>query len=361
MIQVARFEHNRLMNTVRHRLIHSVNANKNLLNRERDKYDITAENALHFYPNHFSITHPASPGGPQSNRKTRHTRHRIDIDDLNAVGESNKRKRKALADADNDSPGPSGRAAETEVPQAWKEVQDAREAHQNAPLYTVDRLFSERELDMNLRQATLDSVNFFSSKRLKSNGDGQYIATGEAHTNGNALMEEEDDGDENAGLDDTATADKGDADNEDPLLIAPEMDRTANNSLHVTRSSRTLNPNAPSALGEMAGRKSAVSLMGTQKKTKAGDDQTKGGPPLNDSEVQEDLAMIAAAIKDEQENAGKMNKQMLQDLVPDRQDFVTAAVTGRSDLTQAYTSNFRPPFMVEDNPFGKNEVHYDSA
>ncbi len=350
MIQVARTERNRLMSTVRHRLIHSVNANKNLLNREKDKFDITGENALRFYPNHFSITNPASPGGPQSNRKTRHTRHRIDVDDLSAVGESNKRKRKAPADADNDSPGPSGRVAEAEVPQAWKDVQDAREAHQSAPLYTVDRLFSERELEMNLRTATLESVNHFSNKRLRTNGDSQYVPSGDAHTNVNALEDEEDDDDDaNAVLDDAAVADKGDNDNDDPLLTATEMDRTANNSVYVTRSSRTLNPEAPSALGDMAGRKSGANLIGTQKKTKAGDDQTKGGPPLNDFEVNEDLAMIAAAIKDEEENAGKNNKQMLQDLVPDRQDHVSAAVTVLSNINQAYVSNIRPAFMV-DNP-----------
>lgn len=359
MIQVARLERNRLMSTVRHRLIHSVNANKNLLTREKDKFDITGENALRFYPNHFSITNPASPGGPQSNRKTRHTRHRIDVDDLSAVGESNKRKRKAPVDADNDSP---GRAAEAEVPQAWKDVQDAHEAHQNAPLYTVDRLFSERELEMNLRTATLESVNHFSNKRLKTNGDSQYVPIGDARTNGNALEEEEedDDGDANAVLDDAAAAaDKGNTDNEDPLLTAPGMDRTANNSVHVTRSSRTLNPEAPSALGDMAGRKSGANLIGTQKKTKAGDDQTKGGPPLNDFEVNEDLAMIAAAIKDEEENAGKNNKQMLQDLVPDRQDHVSAAVTVLSNPSQAYVSNTRPAFLAEYNPLENDDDLYN--
>jgi len=336
-----------------------VNVSRNSLHKEKDKFDVADTTALRFHPNHFSMTNLASPGGPQNNRKTRHTRHRVDIDDLSAIGESNKRKRKAPADADNDSPGHNGRNHETELPQALKDFQDTRETHHNAPIYTVDRLFTERELDMNLQAATLATVNHFSNKRNKTNGDSQVVNNAEAHINGDVSDEEED---EDAGLDESTEADKGNADNEDVFLTAPEMDRTANNSVHATRSTRTftLNPNAPSALGEMAGRKSAIRLMGTQKKSaKAGEDHAKGGPPLNDAEANEDLAMIAAAIKDEEENAGRLNKQMLQDLVPERQDHVSAAGVGRSDLSQPYLSNERPALSVADNPFEDHEDLYN--
>ena len=361
MIKVAKEEHDKLMDTVRHRLINSVNANRNTLNKEKDKFDITDTSALRFYPNHFSITNPASPGGPQNNRKTRHTRHRVDIDDLSAVGESNKRKRKAPADADNDSPGPNGRVGEGEVPQAWKESEGAREAHHNAPLYTIDRLFTEKELDMNLQDATLASVDHFSNKTNKTNGDTLDGNSTEGHMNGNASDEEEDDDDDEDIVDDIAMIDKGNTDNEDIFLTAPGMDRTANNSVHVTRSTRTftLNPNAPSALGGMAGRKSAIRFMGTQKKTKSGDDITKGGSPLNDQEINDDFAMIAAAIKDEEEHRGRTNKQMLQDLVPERQDYVSAACTGRHDLSHPYVSNVRSTLMAAHNSFGEDNDLYN--
>ena len=361
LIKVAREEHDRLLGSVRHRLIHAVNTNKNTLNKEKDRFDIADTNTLRLYPHHFSITNPASPGGPQSNRKTRHTRHRIDIDDLSAVGESSKRKRKAPADADNDSPGPNGRTLEGEIPQAWKDNQDAREAHQNAPLYSIDRLFTERELDMNLQQATLATVNYFSNKRAKANGDIMRISNPEARITGDLSDDDDEEAeDEKADIDSAEAADaadKANSDNEDVLLTAPEMDRTANNSIHATRSTRTftLNPSAPSALGEMAGRKAAVRHMGTQKekKTKAGDDIMRGGPPLTDAEATDDLAMIAAAIKDEEENAGRTNKQMLQDLVPERLDHVSAAVNGRIDpgrldLSMPYISNIRPPMVATD-------------
>ena len=373
MTKVAREEHDRLVASVRHRLIHAVNINRNTLNREKDRFDIADTNTLRLYPHHLSITHPASPGGSQNNRKTRHTRHRIDIDDLSAIGDSNKRKRKAPADADNDSPGPNGRSLEGEIPQAWKDSQDVRETHQNAPLYTIDRLFTERDLDMNLQAATLTTVNYFSNKRAKTNGDAVRVSNPEARINGD-ISDDEEEEEEKADIDDAdaaeaaEAADKVNSDNEDVFLTAPEMDRTANNSVHATRSTRTftLNPSAPSALGEMAGRKAAIRHMGTQKekKTKTGDDITRGGQPLTEAEATDDLAMIAAAIKDEEENAGRTNKQMLLDLVPERPDHVSAALTGRIDpgrvdLSMPHLSNIRPPIVAADHRAEEDDELYN--
>ena len=214
---------------------------------------------------------------------------------------------------------------------------------------------------MNLQQATLATVNYFSNKRVKTNGDTMRISNPEARITGDISDDDEEEAeDEKAHIDDAdaaEAADKVNSDIEDALLTAPEMDRTANNSVHATRSTRTftLNPSAPSALGEMAGRKAGVRHMGTQKekKTKAGDDIMRGGPPLTEAEATDDLAMIAAAIKDEEENAGRTNKQMLRDLVLEKQDHVSAAITGRIDpgridLSMPYVSNFRPPIAAAD-------------
>ena len=362
MTKVAHEEHRKLMASVQRRLIHSVTVNKNALSKEKDKLDISDTNALRFHPSHFSITNPASPGGPLSNRKTRHTRHRIDVDDLIAVGEGNKRKRKAPADADNASPGPHGRLVETEMPQAWKDVQDAREAHENAPLYTVDRLFSDKDLELTIKKATLAAINSFSNKRVKTNGESQESANVEGYIHNESEEEEVEEEEEHVALDDIDAADKGNSDDEDIFLTAPEMDRTANNSVHATRSTRTvgLNSSTVDTLTEMAGRRAAIPSTGGKKTNKVVEDFAKGGTPLTEAQALKDMALMQEAIKDERENAGKSNRKMLQDQIPERQDYVSAAAVGRNDLSQPYLSTTRPPFSIANNPVSEFSIAHAS-
>lgn len=313
------------MNTIHHRLVHAVGQNKTNLNKERDKFDITDTSSLRLHANYFTIANPASPGGAQSNRKTRHTRHRLEVDDLSAFGESHKKKRKAPADADNDSPGPVGRIIEPESVQAWREGHDKREARHNPGLFLLERLFSEKDLVMTQQIATLKAVELLSNKRRKITSDSQKAIGDSQDATDTGPMNidiEEDEEVEEQNIEPSNAVPPNDDTSDDVFLAAPEMDRTANNSLHATRSTRTLNPSAASTLGPEAGRAAAVPFIGTYGKEKKKEDDFQKVASLNMEEKYEDLALIAAAIADEKENKGKNNKKMLRDFSRERQDYI---------------------------------------
>ncbi|TKA63014.1 hypothetical protein B0A49_10164 [Cryomyces minteri] len=255
--RLAHEEHHALASTIRERLVQSVNHKRARLLREKEQLDIGDSNTQLLHPNQFSIAHPASPGGAHSNRKTRHLRHRVG--DPDELGQETSKRRRKFGNEDNEndnaSPGPTFRPLPVEV--IANPLRDAKaktlHTQYEAPLYSVERLFTEKELTMTMNTAHVATQNFFS--RLKAqedkNGPGQQQQA-PVSTAPSAM-----DGATDGAIDTIvpsnaeATTDAHDA-IEDPTQIAPlaplEMERTTSTSHHVTRgSTRTLN-----ALGDLA-------------------------------------------------------------------------------------------------------------
>lgn len=322
-MEVALKEHRLLIENVRQRLIHTVNQKKSALLKEKEKLDIADTSALLFHPNQFSINNSASPGGPQSNRKTRHARHRLEAEDIEPVGGvSNKRKRKAPTDIENGSPGPAGR--DTEPTNPLKEANARLEAHQiTAPLYSIDRLFSARELDMNLQQACYDVVAEQSAKRRRPNTDSQTNGTSVdpfAHT-----LSDSDEG--------FPPPEYGaDGEPEDFLAAATTMERTntqTSTQYHITRSTRKTNlSNSQSArerLGELAGREAGIPSIGNYAKEKKREEEYQRAPPLSELDAESDMALYEAAMKDDDATRAG-NEKLLDEMVEDLEDHVGSPV-----------------------------------
>lgn len=304
---------------LRQRLIHNVNQKKAALLREKEKLDIADTNALLFHPNQFSINNSASPGGPQSNRKTRHARHRLEAEELEPVGGVNsKRKRKALVDLENGSPGPAGR--DTEPINPLKEANASLEAHQvSTPLYSIDRLFSARELEVNTQQAYYEVIADQGAKRRKMNADSQ--------TNGASMdLFAHTMGDSDDGLPQPEYGADGEA--EDVLATTVAMERTntqTSTQPHTTRSTRKTNLRnsqfARDQLGEFAGREAAVAGFGICHKEKKREEESSRAPPLNDIEAEADMVLYEAAMKDDDVTRA-VNDKLLDEMVEDLEDHI---------------------------------------
>lgn len=223
----AREEFKLLSGTLRERLVQKVSANKTRLTREKEQMDISDTNALLLHPNQFTITNPASPGGIHGNRKTRHTRHRIGLDEFgNGIGmDANKRKRKA-ADDDIGSPGRDGLSTPAERAKASAEKQ------QTDKTYSISSLFTDKELALHANQAHIATAHFFSTSR---NQEG----VGTAVNGGNS---DNDDVDSAAAL----------ADDNGTPATSTEMARTASQNYHATRSTRNQGNVALNVLAELS-------------------------------------------------------------------------------------------------------------
>lgn len=204
----------------------SISSKRLRLLREKEQLDIADTNALLLHPNQFSITNPASPGGLHSNRKTRHTRHRVDLDELGngIVSELNKRKRKAPEEEVGSPVRDTGGTTPAERQKQYL-------AQQTAPTYSIHSLFTDKELSAHANQAHVATLHFFSTSKRPDQGSG-------AVTNGN-----------NTDADETPEV-TGHEDNGTPTA---DMIRTASQNFHVTRSTRgTAAHSALSALAELA-------------------------------------------------------------------------------------------------------------
>jgi hypothetical protein len=213
MIKLADEEHKALANTLRDRLINSVTGRKARLNKERENLEIGENNALLMHPNQYSIANPSSPGGVHSKRATRHRR---DLEDLPGFPDSNKRKRRANDDAG--SPAPARRLLENGFSTPiWTAEQIAKSsAKGESPLFSIDKLFTEKELMMTYNTSALAARKYvLSHKSANSNRsppNEEAEASGEGEQNG-----EDADGDD------------------DSPPSAPQMERQIS---HATRSTR---------------------------------------------------------------------------------------------------------------------------
>ena len=268
-------------------------------------------------------------------------------------------------EADEGSPIPSSRVAEVEVSGPWKDLQGKAEQYrQIAPVYSMGHLFTDKELVLTQQDASYSAIQELLAKRRKTlkeqriNGNPADIPqlpheditltlrpdtslskltkngrgkTGKAIRNGSGAPTTANvtDAEDN----DLAQVDGNHSEEmEDAFLVAPAMDRTISSSIPTTRSTRNqANPLASNGdatswhhLGDLAGRASAVRLLGTySKETKKKEDEWNRPPPLTEQEIEDDFAMIAAAVKEEEREPGKMNKELVAELLAGREaDYV---------------------------------------
>jgi hypothetical protein len=204
-------------------LIQQLTHKKNRLLKEKEQLDIGDSNALLLHPNQFNLANPASPGAGHK-RATRNTGRRGgDQDDSMNLGGTDRRKRKALAD---DNEGQSGASPPRVEPSSstflWRDSNARNTYHQyEAPVYSIDRLFTDKELQLAMNNAALSATNSLLKDNSRSNsqpnGDGpstrpiesEDIATGPA-TNIPEVEAEDNTG-------------------------ATEMERTVSQSYHQTR------------------------------------------------------------------------------------------------------------------------------
>lgn len=326
--------------------------------KERDKIESFDATSLLVNPSQLGFGNPASPGGPQSNRKTRHTRHRLDMEEIGPPGE-NKRKRRLAADADEGSPGPSNRLADAEPSAPSRDSRSKIVMYQPfTSAYSLDALFNDKELVLVQQEASYaalqeiaqmrkksrnldkDSTSRLEASTLRARMNGRKFVQPNGSTNPTTanVTDAEDEVDNAAPQTDRADEESSD----DIFLTAPAMDRTANSSLHATRSTRNNHfsflSKDPSlhTLGDLAGRASAIKLLGTYNKDYSKDrkqsDDTIRAPPATDHEVEDDLARIAAAIKEHEKTPGKMDMKLVEDVCSEQIDYTNDGSAVYSDL-----------------------------
>jgi hypothetical protein len=218
MIKLAEEEHKALASSLRDRLINSVTGKKIKLNKEKDDLlNIGESNALLMHPNQYAVVNPSSPGGVHSKRATRHRR---DIDDIPGFPDSHKRKRRAADDVG--SPVPTRRHLENGFSTPiWTSEQVARAANKGStsPLYSVEKLFTEKELAMTYNAAALAARIYVLTHGPEKNGGSNNDSDSASNEGeGHKLAE-------------------GDQENDSPDSppAAPAMDRQFS---HATRSTR---------------------------------------------------------------------------------------------------------------------------
>ncbi|KAF2092186.1 hypothetical protein K490DRAFT_70835 [Saccharata proteae CBS 121410] len=242
-VMLAQEEHRQLANTIRERLMATIKHKQVRLLKEKEQLDIADSNSLLLHPNQFTITNPASPGGPGNHRKTRHTRHAKvgDPDDASGPTVDKTRKRKAAFEDNDDSPTPAGRNVDAGFASPFRDAKSKTiHTQYEAPAYSIDRLFTDKELAMTMNHAALATSHFFA--KLKSQDQQREQRQEQQVTNGTANGTSAD----TVMPDATHEADPAAATPDDSTPAAPEMERTQ--SYHATRGSTRTNPLADLAL-----------------------------------------------------------------------------------------------------------------
>ena len=285
-LHLAAEECEQMTSTLRERLFQSLTTRRHRLMKEKEQLDIADTNALLLHPSQFSITNPASPGGNHTNRKTRFTRHR-EQEDLKGVGEVTGKRKRKLVDDDVGSPSRNGISTPAERSRAAL-------SHQTGPPYSIHSLFTEKELNFQSHQAQIAARHFFST----SHKEGEV---------NNTRKRQKVDEDLNGGSEASAS-------DEEEELEAPEMDRSASQNVHVTRSTRTIGGmsglNALSDLAEKATTRPALPYATLH--THQGKQGTFLPQPsrLMAEELEEDLLKITQF---ESQPKGQLDKKAVED------------------------------------------------
>ncbi|OLN92175.1 hypothetical protein CCHL11_01418 [Colletotrichum chlorophyti] len=192
-IETAKREHQSLSATLRDRLVNTIMSRKHRLNKEKEALEISDSSALLLHPNQFSITNPASPGG---NHGKRATRLRKDAEELSGYSDAKKRKRNP--GEDDGSPAPSRRTLDpNSTTPLWQNEKLRVAAKQNGPAYSIDKLFTEKELTMAYNAAAvaahkhiLKHKAYPGSSAGSESGHGDDIGDQDSEINPSAPMME---------------------------------------------------------------------------------------------------------------------------------------------------------------------------
>ncbi|KAH8735098.1 putative deacetylase complex subunit Sds3 [Ilyonectria robusta] len=178
-VETAKREHRALTSTLRDRLINTLTQKKNRLNREKEVLEINDSNALLLNPNQFSLTNPSSPGGTHGKRATR---LRKDADDMY----SDNKKRKRNPGDDDGSPVPMRRALDpNNTTPLWQSEKARAAAKQNGPAYSIDKLFTDKELSLNYNTAALAAHQYILRNRVSGSGSSpEDTDSGNGNDNG---------------------------------------------------------------------------------------------------------------------------------------------------------------------------------
>ncbi|KAI1127554.1 Sds3-like-domain-containing protein [Nemania abortiva] len=159
-IEVARREHKALSDTLRDRLINNLLTKKYRLTKEKEAIDISDSSALLLHPNQFSLTNPASPGGTHGKRNTRLRR---EMEELPGFSDNKKRKRNA---ADDDgSPAPARRGDTSNATPFWQSDRLKSLRRGSGPVYSIEKLFTDKELSMTYNVAALAAHKHLLTRR----------------------------------------------------------------------------------------------------------------------------------------------------------------------------------------------------
>ncbi|KAK2761214.1 hypothetical protein FQN54_001735 [Arachnomyces sp. PD_36] len=311
-LHLAAQECDQMAATLRERLIQTVSQKRARLMREKEQLDIADTNALLLHPNQFSITNPSSPGGLQSNRKTRHTRHRVDMDEFGngivsePIRGKGAKKKAPVADDDLGSPVRDGGA--TTPAERAKILQQ-----QAPPTYSLNSLFTDKELAMNSNTAHVATAHFFSVSKKANNQGGRLASQGPNI-----------DGDETPG-DGTGQEDN----NATPG--APDMERTASQNFHATRSTRGQGGTAAlNLLGELADKTAArPPLPYFTLNNYPGRVNNNHVPPpstLMPEEIDDDMAKIERLMNSKPQ--GWIDKGLLDQVLPENYSIEEGSLLG---------------------------------
>ncbi|KAI0865469.1 Sds3-like-domain-containing protein [Xylaria cubensis] len=158
--EVAKREHKALSDTLKDRLMNNIMSKKYRLVKEKEAIDISDGSALLLHPNQFSLTNPASPGGPHGKRNTRLRR---EMEELPGFSDNKKRKRHA---ADDDgSPAPPRRGDTSNATPFWQNDRLKSMRRGAGPVYSLDKLFTDKELSMTYNTAALAAHKHLLTRR----------------------------------------------------------------------------------------------------------------------------------------------------------------------------------------------------
>jgi hypothetical protein len=248
-LRQAEEERNALLATIRQRLTISLSKRRTQLLRDKDQLDIADSNVMLMHPNHFSIGNiPGSPShhnANHNNKRTRHLRHHRAFSPAPAsaeFGENGKRKRKFGQVEDEDA-----LAAFAGGRSPHKDSRAQREYAQfEAPAYSIEKIFTEKELAMATDTAKLATYKYFYLPQQAPPEQALNNGTGQSSVNDEHL-EGVDGGSGENGTDGRAS----------PVPAAPEMERTTS---VLTRNGARKDPLA--ALADLATAAVAVSSTG---------------------------------------------------------------------------------------------------
>ncbi|MCJ1432370.1 hypothetical protein MMC27_001726 [Xylographa pallens] len=293
-ISLATEEHKALKESVRERTIASVQAKKRNLEKEKGLLDNADSSALLFHPTQFTITQPASPGGAHSNRKTRHTRHRLDADNAETNGETAKRKRKAPADFDNVSPGPVVRGlVDSDNSFYWDRGYSMLDSQHATSTLSISQLFNTKELQLFTRSAIEIVGQHWGKRSRPSQGGTKLVLSSNSATNGDASDVEATHPEDN-----TVGPDSDDEAEQDTAatLIAPMMERGGSYATRSTRKDETAHLyEAFDGSRQEALRCFGIAAIGAHLRMLRTKDEIPLTTPLNGQEILEDVALIEAA------------------------------------------------------------------